>query len=138
MFSGFWRGVVAAFVVASAAACGADGRYVVIGSARAPSTSGIVEVDELDGGSMFVTIHMEHLHPPDRLGEGLRNYVVWFEGDASTLRMGELRYDPEARTGDLAETSPMSRFTVKITAEGAKPGSKPSNFVIATQKIALD
>lgn len=119
--------------------CGADGRFVVIGTARAPSTSGIIEVDDIDGGSTLVTVHLEHLHPPNRLAEDFKSYVVWFESeDGSALRAGELRYDPDARTGDLAETSPMTSFVVKVTAERAKTSSTPSDFVIATRKVSID
>src|SRR5688572_21619618 len=63
---------------ALAAACGADGRFVMLGSARAPSTSGIVEVDDLGGTSAQVAVHLEFLHPPNRLAPDLKSYVAWF------------------------------------------------------------
>ena len=121
------------------AACGSTGRYVVLGSARAPSASGIIEVDDLDGGSTLVTIHLEHLHPPDRLNDDLKSYVVWFQGKGgSPIRAGQLAYDPEARTGDLSETAPLRQFRVTVTAERDQNTAQPSDFVIASHEISLD
>ena len=122
-------------------ACGGGGRYIVVGTAKAPSTSGIIEVDELDGGSRLVTIHMEHLHPPDRLEEAYDRYVVWFEepNSGKALRAGELTYNPDNRTGDLSETSPMPAFTIKITAEKKdNSGDSPHGLLVASQRISAE
>lgn len=120
-------------------ACGADGRYVVIGTARAPSASGIVEVDDIGGGSTQVAVHIEYLHPPSRLQDGFAHYVVWFvPKSGGPVRGGMLRFDPEARTGDLTATSPFMDFEVRVTAERDEKPAAPSEFVIATQRIAID
>jgi hypothetical protein len=121
------------------AACGADGRYVVIGSAAAPSASGIVEVDDIGGGNTQVAVHVEHLHPPARLKDGYGHFVVWFvPGAGAPVRAGALRYDSEARTGDLTETSPFREFEVRITAEKDSRPAAPSEVVVATQAVAID
>ena len=118
---------------------GAFGRGLVLGTAKAPSTSGIIELDDVDGGNTLVTVHMEHLHPPGRLDESFESYVVWFQGQGGQpVRAGELRYDPDKRTGDLAETATFTEFVVKITAEKTNNSSEPSKFVIATQEVRLD
>ena len=110
----------------------------MIGTARAPSASGIVEVDEIDGGS-FVTIHLEHLHPPERLAQGYTTYMVWFEGPTGApIKAGPLAYDRTARTGDLAETSPSRDFVVKVTVERDENATSPSEYVIATQQVTTD
>jgi hypothetical protein len=120
-------------------ACGADGRYVVIGSARAPSASGVVEVDDIGGGSTQVAVHLEYMHPPSRLQDGLSQYVVWFvPKSGAPVRGGTLRFDPEARTGDLTATSPFMDFEVRITAERDSRPAAPSEFVVATQQISID
>jgi hypothetical protein len=120
-------------------ACGADGRYVVIGTARAPSASGIVEVDDIGGGGTQVAVHIESLHPPSRLQDRLSHYVVWFvPTSGAPVRGGALRFDPEARTGDLTETSPFTEFEVRVTAERNSKPAAPSEFVIATQRISID
>lgn len=121
------------------AGCGADGRYIVIGTAKAPSTSGVVEVDSLDGGSTLVSIHLEHLPPARRLAEPSAAYVVWFVAPGGeAIRAGELRYDPDSRTGDLSETSPLSTFTIRITAEKDKNATVPGAFVVASQPVRAE
>jgi hypothetical protein len=118
--------------------CGGGTRLVVLGTARAPSTSGVIEVDDVSGGHTLVAIHMEHLHPPERLEEGLTSYVVWFEDSGKAVRAGVLEYDPDNRTGDLSGTSDSRKFTVKITAEQKSDAAQPSDFVIAQKDIAID
>ena len=120
-------------------ACGADARYVVIGSTRAPSASGIVELEELDGGSTLVTVHLQYLHPPARVDEGATQYVAWFQGPSGApVRAGTVTYNPEERTGDLAATAPFTDLTVKITAERDASPVTPSATVIATQSVRIE
>ena len=121
------------------AACGADGRYVVIGTAHAANASGIIEVDALDGDNTQVAIHLEFLYAPSRVAEGLTSYVVWFvPNDGSAVRAGVLKYNSEQRTGDLTATSPFRHFTVKISAErDGRPKALGEN-VIATQEIKVE
>jgi hypothetical protein len=144
-----WRGVLPAGVRWTSAlaccalfllsSCGVDGRYVVIGTARAQSTSGTVEVDQLDAGSTQVAVHLEHLYPPNRLGRAYTRYGVWFVPPTGTsVWGGELKFDRDERTGDLTATSPFRRFTVRITVEGAERATAPNPVVIAEQEIALD
>jgi hypothetical protein len=120
-------------------ACGADGRYVTIGTAAAPSASGIIEADDVGDGRTQVAVHLDYLHPPTRLSQGLAYYVVWFVPKGGpAVRGGALRYDSAQRTGDLTETAPFRDFEVLITAERDSKPASPSEFVIATQNIAID
>lgn len=120
-------------------ACGADARYIVIGSAKMPSTSGTVELEELDGGSTLVTVHLQYLHPPARVEEGATQYVAWFQGPSGApVRAGTLQYNPEERTGDLTATAPFDDLTVKITAEHDATPVTPSSAVIATQSVRIE
>lgn len=133
------RSLLFGALCALAAACGADGRFVMLGSARAPSASGIVEVDDLGGASAQVAVHLEFLHPPNRLAPDLKSYVVWFVPPAGgAVRAGTLRYDSAQRTGDLTETSPFHHFTLLVTAERETEPPKPSSYVIATQEVLVD
>lgn len=118
--------------------CGGGTRLIVLGTARAPSTSGVFEVDELSAGRTLVAIHMEHLHPPERLEDGLTHYVVWFESDGTPVRAGTLDYDQDSRTGDLTGTSASQQFVVKITAERSAAPAQPSDFVIVQQDVTTD
>jgi len=120
-------------------ACGADGRYVVIGTTRAPGASGIVEVDDLGATTAQVAVHIEFLHPPDRLDPALTRYVVWFiPKTGGAVRAGALNYDSVRRTGDLTQTSPFHHFSLEVTAEHDDKPSKPSAFVIATQTVNVE
>lgn len=131
--------VLGAVLGLTLAACGADARYIVIGSARAPSASGIVELEELDEGSTLVTVHIDYLHPPAKIDPQATQYVVWFEGaTGAALRAGSLRYNPEARTGDFTATSPFDELTVKVTAEHDASPATPSATVIATQSVRIE
>ena len=119
--------------------CGSSPDYLLIGSARAPSADGIVEVDEIDGGKALITVHMERLPPPRHLGEGNTVYLVWFEGEnGKTLKAGELAYKQETRTGDLMKTCPFSKFRLKITAEPKADAARPGGFIVAEQRISID
>jgi hypothetical protein len=121
------------------AACGADGRFVLIGSARAPSASGIVEVDDLGDDNAQVAVHLEFLHPPSRLDPSLTTFVAWFvPPNGAAVRAGALRYDSAQRTGDLTQTAPFHRFNLLVTAEHDAKPTKPSAFVIATQDVVVD
>jgi hypothetical protein len=82
---------------------------------------------------------MEHLHPPSRLQEGYSHFVVWFvPKTGAPVRAGALRFDPEARTGDLTATSPFMQFEVRITLERDDRPAAPSELVVGTQDVALD
>jgi hypothetical protein len=121
----------------AALGCGSD-RYIVIGTARAPSTSGFVEVTGTSGSSAELKVRMEHLHTVSSLDPSLHAYVVWFEqGKAAPLRAGSLRYLPDDRVGELRATSPYRKFVVKITAEANDKPSAPSDFVVASQEISI-
>jgi RNase P/RNase MRP subunit p29 len=118
------------------AACGGD-RYIVIGSARAPSACGFVEVDGTSDKSTRVSVHLEQLHQVDSLDPTLHAYVVWFEnGKDAAVRGGTLKYRPEDRVGELKAAAPYRKFVVKVTAEANDTPSAPSAFVVAEEQIS--
>jgi hypothetical protein len=120
-------------------ACGPDVRRIVIGDARgASSASGFIDADEADGGS-DVTLHLRYLQPPATAGEGLTQYVAWFQGPSGQpVRAGALAYDPEQRTGELTGFAPFTDFTVKVTAERDATPLTPSATVIASQSVRIE
>lgn len=117
-------------------ACGAD-RYIVIGTAQAPSACGFVELNGTTGDSTRLRVHLEHLHPVDSLDPALHAYVVWFEsGKDAAVRAGALKYRPDDRIGELSAVSPYRKFVVKVTAEANDTPSAPSSFVVASEEIS--
>ena len=128
--------LVTGLAVLAGVACGGD-RYIVIGSARAPSACGFVEVDEAGDQSTKVSVHLQQLHPVDSLDPALHAYVVWFEnGKDAAVRAGSLKYQPEERVGDLKAVAPYRKFVVKVTAEANDTPSAPSAFVVAEEQIS--
>ena len=118
--------------------CGGD-RFIVIGTARAPSTSGFVELSTKSGTSTRVKLRMEALHPVNTLDPAAHAYVVWFErGKQAPVRAGSLHYMPDERVGLLEATSPYRKFVVKVTAEANDKPSTPSAFVVATQEVSAE
>lgn len=129
-------GVPAWTLALALAACGAD-RYIVIGTAQAPSACGFVELNGTTDQSTQLRVRLEHLHPVDSLDPALHAYVVWFEsGKDAAVRAGALKYRPDDRLGELRAVSPYRKFIVKVTAEANDTPSVPSSFVIASEEIS--
>lgn len=133
------RHVLSGLVLACAlSACGSD-RYVVIGTAKAPSTSGFVEMEDTRDDGATILVHLEHLHPARHVDPSASHYAVWLDGGrGAPVFAGVLRYDPDHRTGELRVESPFPKFIVKITAEANdKPGT-PSELEVASQEVSVD
>lgn len=118
--------------------CGSN-EYVVTGTERAAGTDGTITVEELEGGNILVNVSFEHLPPPDRIGQGLTTYVVWFkrEGGQPTIA-GALAYDADNRTGSMQATSPFGKLEVMVTAEKSTTVTSPSEFVVAKRQVAAE
>jgi hypothetical protein len=129
---------LAAFTCAvSLLGCGGE-RFIVVGTARAPSTAGFVEAHSAGQGAR-IDVHMEQLQKVDNVDPNLHAYVVWFEPpQGKAMRAGSLRYKPDDRTGELQARSPFRKFVVKITAEANDKPNAPGAFVVATQEISVD
>lgn len=117
-------------------ACGGD-RYILIGTARAPSTSGFAQVKGTTDQSTELLVHLEQLHPVQNLDPALHAYVVWFEnGKTAPVRAGALAYEADKRQGELKAKSPYRKFVVKVTAEANDTPGGPSAFVVASEQIS--
>jgi hypothetical protein len=129
----------AAIFLGVAVSCGGD-RYIVVGSARAPSVSGWVTIENPSPNSATVVVHLEQLHPVRNLDPALKAYVVWFEplAGGKPVRGGSLLYRPESRVGELTARSPFGKFVVKVTAEANDTPVTPSDFVVAAEQITLE
>jgi hypothetical protein len=127
-----------AFCALGSAGCGGD-RYIVIGTAKAPSVSGWVTIRDASSSGGEVEVHLEQLHPASQLDPGLKVYVAWFEPlSGNPVRAGSLKYSPDQRTGELRGRSPFGKFVVKVTAEANDKPTDPSDFVVASQDITLE
>lgn len=116
--------------------CGGSSEYAMVGTARAAGTDGTVQVETIEGGNRLVTLSLEHLPPPDRLGDDMTVYVVWFIGeDAPATKAGVLAYDADSRQGTLTATTPLEAFTVRVTAEVDRNAGSPSDIVVAERQV---
>jgi hypothetical protein len=126
------------FCALGSAGCGGD-RYIVVGTAKAPSASGWVVIKDASKNGAEVTIHLEQLHPPSQLDPSLTTYVAWFEPDRGpAVRAGILKYVPDERTGELRARAPFGKFVVKVTGEANDKPTDPSDFLVASQEITLE
>ncbi|NCQ59871.1 MAG: hypothetical protein GW913_04265 [Myxococcales bacterium] len=119
-----------------AVGCGGPAEYGLVGSARAAGTDGTVQVEEIEGGNQMVTLTLDHLPPPARLADGMTTYVVWLtQRGQQPTKAGALDYDEDARTGHMIATTPLTRFTLRITAEENRDVAAPSDLVVAERVV---
>ncbi|MDH5491965.1 MAG: hypothetical protein OEY14_08420 [Myxococcales bacterium] len=126
--------IVLAFGLLSA--CGGPTVYAVTGSARAPGADGTITLEDL-GGNRLATVELNNLPPPDRLGNGLTTYIVWFqEQNGSPTKAGSLQYDPDERSGQMQATTPSNnRMTIIVTAERNANAQTPSDVIILRKPV---
>ena len=123
-------------LLALSAGCGGPSEYALVGSARAAGTDGTVQLEEIEGGNQMVTLTLDHLPPPARLGDGMTVYVVWFmQEGGQPAKAGALEYDEDARTGHMIATTPLTQFTLRITAEESRDVTAPSDLTVAEQTV---
>lgn len=119
--------------------CGGPQTYEVMGTQRDPGAEGVVQVESIEGGNNLVTVSFRHLTPPERLGNNLRRFVLWFRNPQGQATMASnLAYDPDTRTARATATTPLTRFVVIVTAEPQASQSnttEPSGNVIFSQRI---
>lgn len=120
------------------AACGSSAEYPAEGEAIAPEAELEVEMNwtRSADGLYPLTVQVEELPWPSEMGESVRAYAAWaVEGDADPRFLGVLRYDRDARFGEVDAATPEDRLTVFVTAEETEQPSAPSDLVIARREI---
>ena len=118
---------------------GGSWSYQIVGPQRDPGAQGRLQVERIEGGNRLVTASLEHMTPPTRLGENLTTYVMWFRDPrGQSTKAGVLEYDEGSRTGRATATTPMTRFTVLITAERVPDVVGPSENVVFSQSVETD
>jgi len=119
--------------------CGGALRYAPKGTPRAPDADAYLEAQVSQPNAMTqISLKVEHLAPPDRLVAGSTSYVVWARRDdgAPWVRVGSLKYDNDARKGELYGASvPETSFELIVSAERQAAPAGPSADVVLTQKV---
>ena len=131
--------VLLALALGAAGCGGGSWNFEVVGTQRDPGAEGQIQVERIEGGNRLVTASLTHLTPPDRLGSGLTTFVMWFRDTrGQSTKASLLEYDPDSRTARATATTPMSRFTVIITAERTGNVVGPSENVVFTQRVQTE
>jgi hypothetical protein len=105
-------------------------------SAQAPNMTGSFSVERIEGGQRLVVLQLQQLPPPERLGPGLREYVVWLQdARGGEVKAGTLDYDRAHQSGNLLATTDLATFTVRVTGERDANGSQPSGVLLAERSV---
>ncbi len=130
---------LSALLLPLAACAQAAQSYPLHTVANANGTTGSVEVELIEGGHKLVVVELDNLPPPERMGVGMREFVVWVEAeDGSRERAGTLHYDRDAKAGNLMATTALPRFTVRVTGERDANVTTPSSVLLAERKVVLN
>lgn len=128
--------IVVSALVVPACNTSSSRQYAARGTDLAAGADVKVEVKSTEANNFMVEITAEHLTPPERLGENLEHYVVWFRQPGEEPRpQGVLQYDASSRTGRLTATTVQPRFEIIITAEQNTTVTAPSGDVVASMPV---
>lgn len=117
-------------------ACGGPAKYAVVGSPLASATDGLLQVEPVEGGEQMLSLVLDRLPVPSRLGEGATVYVGWVVSlEDVTTKAGVLEYDAETRQGRLTATTALTSFTLVVTAEESADVASPSDRVVADRFV---
>ena len=79
------------FSVLFTAACGGAQEYAMVGSADVDSVHGSLEVEGAEGDTSLVSVVLDELPPPARVGEEYTTYVAWAKpGEGEPVSIGAL------------------------------------------------
>lgn len=132
-------GLLTSLLASLVAGCGGSRHYSVVGTDLAPGVDGTLQVEQIEGGNSLVTLSLSGLPPAGRLGDDLESYVVWIAGgDGAPSRAGVLDVDEEVRTGRMMATTPLTQFTVTITAEPRADVSSPGPTVVVRREVSAE
>jgi hypothetical protein len=133
------RLALALLVCATFLGCGGPLRFTPQGTEKAPGADALITAAV--NAEMVITrlnITVKNLPPPGRLEPSASDFVVWArkDGDTPWQRIGALKYDGDARKGELVEASvPQTQFELIISIEKQSDPASPSPSVVISQKI---
>ena len=120
----------------AASGCATRQLYVAHGQDRAAGADGDISIERQETGNFVVETAVDNLLPPERFGDGLSTYVVWFQGpEDRPHRVGHLSYDERDRSGEMMATTAYSSFNVIITGEMAADVVSPSENVVFRARV---
>lgn len=124
--------------VALIAACASKPPTVrMMSSPDIPAAEGTVQTSTTDDGNTSLRIEVRHLARPERVAPEATSYVVWVRPSAGgePQNLGALKVDKNLR-GTLSTVTPLSDFSIFITAEPSPTVSAPSTRNLLSASIA--
>lgn len=104
-----------------------------------PLLNGSLSVERIEGGEQLLVLQLTDLPPPERVGMGLREFVVWLRDPGGReVKAGALRYDRAHQSGNLMATTQLRAFTVQITGERDASVNAPSSVLLAERKVSIN
>jgi hypothetical protein len=128
-------------VLSGATACVQAAQSYPLRSAldQAASATGTLSVERVEGGQRLVVVQLSELPPPERIGPGLTQFVVWLAAPSGKAeKAGALAYDREHQSGSLFATTSLGTFTVKVTGERELDARTPSEVLLAERKVVTN
>ncbi|HEX6246146.1 MAG TPA: hypothetical protein VFZ61_34720 [Polyangiales bacterium] len=106
---------------------------------EAAATTGTLSVERVEGGQRLVVVQLSELPPPERIGPGLKQFVVWLSSPSGQHQnAGTLEYDREHQSGSLLATTNLGTFTVTVTGERDPGVRTPSAVRLAERKVSTN
>ena len=125
--------LLAAMLVAG---CNPPADYALVGSAFVPAVHGDITLEKIDKEHMLVVVLLDLLPPPEKVELGLTHYIVWFAAPGENpVWQGPLDYDSEAQIGRASIPTTLRELEIMITAESRETPNRPSDLLVASQKI---
>lgn len=105
----------------------------------ASSVTGSVSVERVEGGQRLVVVQLNELPPPERVGPGLTEFVVWLAPPSGQrVKAGALHYDRAHQSGSLFATTTLAAFTVQVTGERGQSVDAPSSVLLTERKVVTN
>ncbi len=132
-----YSAVVAFFAVASTiAGCGGGSSYVTTGRGPGLAADARISVEPVYANNRKVDLQVQHLLPPQRLGQDYSSYAVWIiPPGGNPIPAGKLEYDAGNRRGRLTTVTPYENFRMLVTAESSAPSPYPTGAVVISQDV---
>jgi hypothetical protein len=103
------------------------------------SVTGSFSVERVEGGQRLVVVQLSELPPPERIGPGLKEFVVWLSSPSGKAeRAGALAYDRAHQSGSLFATTHLPSFTLRVTGERDLAASAPSDVLLAERQVSTN
>jgi hypothetical protein len=113
--------------------------YPLRGRLAETSVTGSLSVERVEGGQRLVVVQLSELPPPERIGPGLKEFVVWLSSPSGKAqRAGALSYDRARKAGSLFATTTLANFTIQVTGERDPAASSPSDVLLAERRVSTN